>query len=85
MPEDAPVMSSTFPVTSSLNMDFMVERRSLKSRYVGRKETDMIRAMGGTMIFMILWMKSMASLQRRAREKVVLNRSESLVVCNVST
>lgn len=85
MPEDAPVISITFPATSSLNMDFVVERRSLKSSYIGRKETNMIRAMGGTMIFMILWMKSMAFLQGRTREKVVLNRSESLVVCNVST
>jgi hypothetical protein len=69
MPEYAPVMSITFPATSSLNMDLLMERRSLKNRYAGRKVTNMVRAMGGIMIFMILWMISLASLQRRARER----------------
>jgi hypothetical protein len=54
MPEDAPVMSITFPATSSLNMDLLMERRSWKNRYVGRKVPNMVRAMGGIMIFMIL-------------------------------
>jgi len=36
MPEYAPVMSITFPATSSLNMDLLMERRSLKNRYAGR-------------------------------------------------
>lgn len=54
MPEDAPVISITFPATSSRYMDFMVEMRSLKNRYVGRKKTSIVRPVGGTTRFKTL-------------------------------
>lgn len=51
MPEDAPVMSTTFPVTFSQNSGLMVERRNLKNRYSGRKKRSEVRPMGGTTMF----------------------------------
>jgi hypothetical protein len=51
MPEEASVMSTTFPATSSMKMNFMMDRRSLKNMYVDRKKT--VRTMGGSAMFMI--------------------------------
>ena len=59
VPEDAPVMSITFPATFSMNMDFMLDRRSLKNIYIyiyiyiGRMKTNMVRTLGETVMYMI--------------------------------
>lgn len=60
MPEDAPVMSMTFPVTFCRNSGFMVDRRNLKNRYGGRKKRSEVRPMGGTTMYSTVLMISMA-------------------------
>lgn len=43
MPEDAPVMSTTFPATSSLSRDLRIKKRELKDRNESRKKRSVMR------------------------------------------
>lgn len=61
MPEDAPVMRTTFPATSSAKRDLMVEWTSLKMRRGGRNKRRVIKVMGGTAMSSIWLTMSMAS------------------------
>lgn len=59
MPEAAPVINTTFPETSSLEiMDLFTKRRSLKVRKGGRKKMSRISVRGGSRMFINLWNKS---------------------------
>lgn len=64
MPEDAPVMRTTFPTTSSAKTDLMVEWTSLNMRRGGRSKRRLIKVMGGTAMFTIWLTKSTASSLR---------------------
>lgn len=63
MPEDAPVISTTFPATSSLNMVLMVNRRNLNKKYGGMKKGSVTNATKGTVMFKNLLINSIASPQ----------------------
>lgn len=60
MPEDAPVMSMTFPATFSQNRGLMIERRNLRNRYGGRKKSSKVRPMGGSTMFSSVLMISIS-------------------------
>jgi len=53
MPDDAPVISITFPATFSLKIDLTMKRRILNSRYGGKMSSKIARLRGGTRMFNI--------------------------------
>jgi len=51
MPEDAPVISITFPATFSLKMDLTMKPIILYNRYGGKISSKIARLRGGTKTF----------------------------------
>lgn len=71
MPEDAPVMRTTFPAMFSLKTGRMaLETKNLMKRYGGRKKRSKVRAIGGITMFITLLSISMASLQREIEREI---------------
>ena len=60
MPEEAPVMTTTFPKMSSLKMGRAMLKRYLKKRYGGKTKINKVRDIVGIKMFIILLMISMA-------------------------
>lgn len=54
MPEDAPMISTTFPATFSLDMVFLIQLSNLKTRYGSKHRSAMIVIIRGRAIFMNL-------------------------------
>lgn len=61
MPEDAPVMSTTFPAIHSLNIDLFTKYRSLKVRYGGKMKMSVMKDTGGSIMFNNLCVRSMVA------------------------
>lgn len=53
MPEEAPVISTTFPATFSLKIDLTMKRRILNNKNGGKISTRIAKLRGGTRTFNI--------------------------------
>jgi hypothetical protein len=51
MPEDAPVIRTTFPATFSLFIDLFMRLINLETRKYGKKRSSRINVIGGSTMF----------------------------------
>jgi hypothetical protein len=54
MPEDAPVIRTTFPATFSLVIYLLMQLINLKTRNNGKKRSSSVNVIGGSTMFMTL-------------------------------
>ena len=73
MPEDAPVISTTFPVTSSLYVNPFTRPRYLRTRYGGKIKRSIMSATGGSKIFINILVISIALQQHGEEELLILS------------
>jgi len=72
MPEDAPVISTTFPATSSLYaVNPFMRPRNLRTRYGGKIKRSTMSAIGGSKIFINFLVISIA-LQRYGEAELLI-------------
>jgi hypothetical protein len=72
MPEDAPVISTTFPATSSLYaVNPFMRPRNLRTRYGGKIKRSTMSAIGGSKIFINFLVISIALQQYGEAELLI--------------